>query len=515
MKYLKTGLISFCITASLLGGFFYTTGFTFPDPDGFYHAKMSELLYKKEIGNKFQWLPLTSWGDSFANQHFFYHQLLKPFGSISLLPLSVIIFVSLTSAGFVILLERWRVKYVWFWLFIFLFSSADFLFRMSLVKANNLSLLLLLVFIGLMVKLSENRYELKQYSYLSFLVILSASFVFLYGGFVFLPVLGGLYFVIHYILKKQILWFIPVGIMLGFGSALLLHPQHLNIISHLYDQIFNTGLGAGSRVPAGVEWLPYNLEWFLKTNYSLLLIFVVSILIFFSDLKNKLRSIRESNIEIWLLVFTVFLFIITLMYRRFIEYLAPFALISSIAILKPYLFKITKDKIFMTMKNWQGIVAMLVIVFIFVSAGVLNVRETYKSYIDQPTGYEYQTASMWMNSNSRYGEIIFNTQWDEFPQLFYWNSDNYYITGMDPTFFYIANPELYWQWRKVADDDRVDKLSVEEIHEIVKKDFNSKFLFIDKSRNPNLWNKIVAEDIEQKYFAIGYEDALAVVFEVN
>lgn len=42
----------------------------------------------------------------------------------------------------------------------------------------------------------------------------------------------------------------------------------------------------------------------------------------------------------------------------------------------------------------------------------------------------FRNAANWLVQNSNEGDIVFNTQWDEFPELFYWDQ-NYYIVGMD------------------------------------------------------------------------------------
>ena len=62
----------------------------------------------------------------------------------------------------------------------------------------------------------------------------------------------------------------------------------------------------------------------------------------------------------------------------------------------------------------------------------------------------FQDASMWLMEHTEPGERVYQTDWDNFPELFYFNTHNTYIVGLDPTFMYLANPELYLLWRSIG-----------------------------------------------------------------
>src|SRR5438445_9850431 len=73
-------------------------GNRFGDPDAFYHARVASLLWHGKISGHFDWLPFTTWGSGYADQHYLYHLLLYPFFDISALKISIIIF---STAAFV------------------------------------------------------------------------------------------------------------------------------------------------------------------------------------------------------------------------------------------------------------------------------------------------------------------------------------------------------------------------------------------------------------------------------
>lgn len=59
--------------------------------------------------------------------------------------------------------------------------------------------------------------------------------------------------------------------------------------------------------------------------------------------------------------------------------------------------------------------------------------------------YRLQAAADWLRENSDPGEIVFHAHWDLFPDLFFWNTHNRYIGGMDPIFQYAYDQDLYWK----------------------------------------------------------------------
>jgi hypothetical protein len=55
----------------------------------------------------------------------------------------------------------------------------------------------------------------------------------------------------------------------------------------------------------------------------------------------------------------------------------------------------------------------------------------------------FEQASKFIASQSKPGDIVYHSSWDQFPALFYFNDQNRYVSGLDPTFLYSSNPSLY------------------------------------------------------------------------
>jgi hypothetical protein len=55
-------------------------------------------------------------------------------------------------------------------------------------------------------------------------------------------------------------------------------------------------------------------------------------------------------------------------------------------------------------------------------------------------------ASAWLRANSPVGSVIFQTDWDDFTRLFYYNPANIYTVGLDPTYLQLADPARWDAW---------------------------------------------------------------------
>jgi hypothetical protein len=90
----------------------------------------------------------------------------------------------------------------------------------------------------------------------------------------------------------------------------------------------------------------------------------------------------------------------------------------------------------------------------------------------------FQPAAEFLTKHTPSGAVVFHSDWDEFPLLWYWNQHNRYIAGLDPTFFYQQDSERYTTWVDIT-AGRIAQNSTEEI----KKNFSSKWVFIDQGHD--------------------------------
>jgi hypothetical protein len=521
MKSIKANWINWALGLLLglviLGGLQYASRGHFADPDGFYHARASQLLNAGELSDTFPWLFFTTWNENYANQHYLYHWLLNPFNTVEKLPISIVVFGLVFIALFIAVLTKYKISYKPFWVLLLLGSSVDFLFRISLVKANTVSLALLCAIVLLIYSWHVHR---NKYSLLG-IGLVSGIFVWTYGGFICVPFLLGAYAAAEIISQRFLtnLKIISAAILpalisvAGIAFGMTLHPQSHHIYSLMYDQLFRTGLGAGSVVPAGNEWLAFNIDWFFKSNILILFAWVFSLCLLFRNVYAKREVKPDQTLALWLQITAIGLIAITLWHRRFIEYSIPFTVLATAVTLQPHLLKLKWQELKTTFNFWQMKVAVLLIAILVLGVGAHNVRDVHRSLHNGDSGTSYKEAAVWLEENSESGDIVLNTQWDQFPQLFYYDSKNYYIVGLDPTFMYIQNPGKYWRWRLIADDNPEQWQSIEQIHEVISKDLSSKFIFIDKDRNSDLADYLATQN--SQLFSVGYSDDSIVVYKVE
>jgi hypothetical protein len=86
-------------------------------------------------------------------------------------------------------------------------------------------------------------------------------------------------------------------------------------------------------------------------------------------------------------------------------------------------------------------------VLIVLFAGVRTTFNDARSSIQGSKPYGlYAGAAAWLEANTPAGSRVFQTDWDDFPRLFYYNTHNTYLVGLDPTYMQLYDAELYDRW---------------------------------------------------------------------
>ena len=111
------------------------------------------------------------------------------------------------------------------------------------------------------------------------------------------------------------------------------------------------------------------------------------------------------------------------------------------------------------------------------------------------------TAAQWLANNTEAGTIIYHSDWDDWPMLYYYNHHNYYLIGLDPTFMYDYDQELLLEWEEVLKGEKSEGL-IEHVEK-----FNSNYALIGKDKKTMLENFSNTQGFERVY-----EDDEAVIF---
>jgi hypothetical protein len=168
-----------------------------PDNDGFYHIKMAWLMRTQGPKPAFTWLPLSVLNHrEFYDHHFLFHAALAPFtfGDLRLgAKLGAVFFASLAFLAIWLLLQRQRTPLAWLWALGLLGISSAFLLRMSIPRAQSLSLAVLAL--G-MLWLLENRPVR--------LALLAFFYVWLYNAFPLLLALAVLHLLAVWLIERRL-----------------------------------------------------------------------------------------------------------------------------------------------------------------------------------------------------------------------------------------------------------------------------------------------------------------------
>jgi hypothetical protein len=475
-----------------------------PDNDGFYHIKMAYLMRTEGLKPPFPYLPLSILSaDKFYDHHFLFHVALIPFTFGDLhngAKWAAVLFASLAFLAVWYLFYRQRVPLAWLWALGLLGISEAFLYRMSITRAQSLSLMVLALALAWMLE-----GKLWRLAFLAFF------YVWMYDAFPLLLALGVLHLLAVAISERRLelrpLVFIGGGILAG----MLLNPYFPNNIAFSIQHMLPK-LTDPTSIRVGNEWYPYDTGQLLQNSLPALVAFASGILAL--GLSGRKMDTRTTLMLLTVLLFGLMLFEA----RRFVEYFPAFALIFAAFAWSPLLADsrdILSDKpqpapvpesdsprqsILSALRIYLpgALLAMLVVLSIYstIPAAQNSLRGSRPFYL-------YAGASNWLVENTPAGARVFQTDWDDFPRLFFYDTHNTYLIGLDPTYMQLYNSDLYDEWVKITQGE------IAQPSQIIAKTFGCLYVHTDLEHKAFL--RVAASDPGLREV---YRDDQAVIFKV-
>ena len=492
---------------------FSTSAICCGDFDGYYHIKWARVLWESMKASKFPpvfpWLPLTTLNPKdYVDHHLLFHIIQIPFAAIANPRLGAKIasalFGSLAVLSCYWLLLRYRVRYALVWLIALLACSAPFLFRMNMAKAPPLAIVFLVIAIHLFFK--------RKYWPL---LPLALIFTWTYDLFVLLIMATVFWAVVIAITEKRLEWRPLVYVLAGCAAGLIINPYFPHNLQLLFEhiQIKLTASDFGTKV--GSEWYPYDSWEFLGNSAVACIAMLVGYIAF------EPSERRRGHFPIFFLLFSTALMIMTARWKRIAEYWPPFAILFAAFSLKPwlegfrpYLTRLPADvleelKPFLDREGapdpeqesgWRdvlrtiGVAATALALSIFL---YFNLRSTMQEIGQSEPHDYYRAGAEWMRTHVPPGQIIFNTDWDDFPRLFYYDSTHYYVSGLDPSYLLDKNPDLSQLYERITLGKEDDP------GPLIRDRFGSRYVFSDNEHHDFFerarlsgWFDIVYEDTE-------------------
>jgi len=465
------------------------------DNDGFYHIKLSWLMRMEGLKPEFPYLPMSILNESeFYDHHFLFHVALIPFtfGDLRMgAKWAAVVFASLAFLVVWYLFQRQRVPYAWLWALGLLGISEAFLFRMSIPRAQSLSLGMLALAYAWLLE--------KKYKHLA---VLGFIYVWTYDAFPLLVALAVLHFFAVALTERRLefrpLLYTSVGIVLG----MIVNPYFPDNLIFSYHHMLPK-LADATSVRVGNEWYPYDTKQLLDNSLPALVAFGSGALAL--GLTARKMDARTALGLFISLLFGMMLF----QARRFVEYFPPFALIFAAFAWAPLLASkpdpaqatsTPRPQFMSLLQSYLPVTVLLLMVVLGIVGSISPARAAVDA--SKPYGL-YANASLWLEKNTPAGSQVFQTDWDDFPRLFYYNTHNTYLIGLDPTYLQLYDADLYDLWVDITQGN------VEKPSQIIATTFDSQYIHTDLHHGDFL--QVAAEDPGLKEV---YRDDQAVIFEV-
>jgi len=512
-------------------------------PDGFYHTKMALIMKDQGLVQNFPWTQFTTYKDLFVDHHFVYHLSLIPFLSLPTpdnldifsAELDPLIKAKLGTAFFAALVflfiywlcRRLKIKLPFIWT-LSGFLVSYFVLRLSLIRAPSLSLILLIL----------GFYFILKKKYLG-LFLVCFFYVWTHGTWPLILIVAILYclsqtvknLIINWtnifvenkeklfqIIKYSFVYFFEKSnvkilstCVIGLFLGLIINPYFPKTLPFYWLQTIKIGvLNYQNTIGVGIEWYSPDPGMLFFSVLPILIPWLISLAWFVT---NK----REQKSSSWFFVFvSTFFLLYTLKARRNVEYFIPSAIFLNGLIFTQIIIKINWENLKKRLKNYfQGpdnifyfittIISGILLTFFVGFYLNFSIKNLFQSYTNESRGLNsLQMASHWIKTNVQPKEIIFQSNWAIFPQLFYFNTQNYYINGLDQTFMYEKNKELYQDWLDLV-SYHVDP---NQTARILKEKFNASYVLVDK--NDIQFSKLTKKS---KFLQEVYKDDQAIIYK--
>jgi hypothetical protein len=429
-----------------------------PDNDGYYHIKLAWLMRTEGLKPDFVWLPMSILNqENYYDHHFLYHVALIPFTFGDLRAGAKVAAVTFSALAFMavwLLFDRQKIPFAWLWALALLGISEAFLYRMSISRAQSLSLGIMAL--GLMW-MFEGKYK--------HLAVLSFFYVWTYNAFPLMLALAGLYTTAILLIEERLDFRPVLWAGVGIAAGLIVNPYFPNNLIFTYHH-FLAKFELADSIKVGNEWYPYTSAQILENSPFALVAFVSGSLAL--GLTGRKMNTQTATAFLAALLFGVMMFNA----RRFVEYFPPFALIfAAFAWSAVFSFE---NRPLRTLWEKAQTFAPVIILALATVVGVVKAFPVVQNQMAESKPYDlYAGASFWLLQNTEEGELIFQTDWDDFPRLFYQNTYNTYLAGLDPTYLQIYDEELYNEWVSIT------RGKVENPSGLIRSRFGSRFVISD------------------------------------
>lgn len=478
------------------------------DPDVLYHFRHADIYGRSGAAGlfaaDFPWVRYSVISEYASDLWYGFHLLLVPFtwGEDPLLALRLAgIF---TTAVFLFLIyaaySRLELKPAAFWPFFLLFSSAFVLHRAAMLRPHALSLGLHVLLFALLA--AGNVWGV-------FFTAMASTFLHL-SLFVVSFLVFGIFAVIKLISEKTFPWRDGLAMTGGILAGWVMRPNPLGAAKLAYVQVFQFILEKTAGIPLNFGSELFPLSFSVRNNFWLFMSVWLGVFLFWlwktfvrrAEISDGARTVLWSSA----VLSTVFLLMSLLFARRAFEFFSAFGVIFIGLVFSRLLSA-----------NRTARLAVAALFILLVPYSFAQRQQALDSYGRDPSRFE--TTAKWIADNSEPGDIVFNINWDLFPELFFWNAKNIYVSGMDPIFQYARDPRLFWEayhlYRGMTAFTCAarfcNETNARRTYRALKADFKARYVFLTKPEDLALYYYFLSDS----GFQLQRENPSSAVFEIQ
>lgn len=475
----------------------------FPDPDIFYHFRHAALYAANgPFDSEFPWARYSIIGQFAADIWYGFHVLLIPFvwlgdPLIGMRLAGVLVSAACLTLIYLVCLQL-EIKAAPIWPFVMLFSSAFLLHRLTMLRPHVLSLGLSVLILALLIAGRSRA-----------VFLAAAALAWLHLSLFFVPLIVlGVFAATKLLTEKRFAWGGSLALMGGLAAGWLLRPNPFGAARIAYVQLFQwtSARLAGAPLEVGSELRPMTIT--IHSNYLAFIVLLCLVLLLllwkWHSGKSTLPIQARTSLSSAVILSLGFFLLAVLFARRAFDFASGFGTIM-IALAFSHFF---------TGPKWLRIG----------SFGLFAVLALYGiSLRDRVLAIGWQadrmaSAAQWLEANSQAGDIVFNLRWEYFSELFFWNTKNRYIGGMDPIFQYAFDGELYRAGLALGTPRNsllcptgaCPEPGDADSYRLLKDKFQARYVFLLKQADANVFINL----LNDKRFTLRYQDENTALFEV-
>lgn len=387
------------------------------------------------------WLIFKPPTDAYALAHFLMAQFVRAFGTIHGAKVFASLQAALVMGVFFIAAQRLGIKRPLLWTVLFAVASPLFLIRLLFERPFVLSIAILL---AAFLLIREKKYV--------WLGALSFFYILYYNLAPLIIILALVNMAVDFQRKEPISLRPLIAALAGLTLGILLHPERSNYIWHMAVHFFWVlGLKiAGVDLNSGGEIETQTIV--TTASHNILLILLVS-----GALGGWLYLREEKKLErdhVFLAAIVAPWFFLLFAIPRAVEYAAPFGcLLAGTVFAKLNQLGVwdSAERLIERLVPWRLAAAFMAVPLLLLNS-ITIATGGFKMHrnVSSRAVADFRSANEYLVARTPAHSVIFHTEWDIFPLMFYFNTHNRYITAFDPAFLYVWNKEMFWIHYNIA-----------------------------------------------------------------